>query len=92
MLDGVTDEFLRETASRPALAETVLDQLGVYRDSVIAALPHLADQLGWEPTNPHMPEQFGAEPQCAGPGSLPARVGHAGPASGHHSGRLPVVR
>lgn len=59
VLDGVTEEFLRETALRPGLAETVREQVGVYRDGVIAALPHLADQLGWEPTNPQMPEQFG---------------------------------
>ncbi len=59
-LDGVTDACLRETDCRPGLADTILDRLGVYRDGVIAALPNLAGQLGWQPVNPQMPEQFGA--------------------------------
>ena len=59
LLDGVVEEFLREAGSQPGLQETALEQLGVYRDGVIAALPHLAQELGWTPTNRHMPEQFG---------------------------------
>ncbi|MHB8971643.1 MAG: ATP-binding protein [Pirellulaceae bacterium] len=59
LLDGVVEEFLREARSRPSLQANILDQLGVYRDGVIAALPHLAQELGWTPANPHMPEQFG---------------------------------
>jgi len=61
ILDGVTEEFQREAQCRAGLADAVFDQLGVYRDSFIAALPQLAAQRGWEPTNPQMPEQFGAQ-------------------------------
>ena len=93
VLDGVTEEFLRE-ASLPAgrSTETILDQLGVYRDGVIAALPHLAEQLGWKPTNPHMPEQFGANRSVQALAHFLHTLGTAGTAGGHHSGRLPVVR
>ncbi|MHB0955178.1 MAG: ATP-binding protein [Pirellulaceae bacterium] len=60
LLDGVVEEFLREARAQPAFQATVLEQLGVYRDALIAALPHLAQEMGWTPTSPHMPEQFGA--------------------------------
>ena len=59
LLDGVVDEFVREAKSRPDLESSVLEKLGDHRDAVIAALPHVAEELGWDSTSVHMPEQFG---------------------------------
>ena len=91
LLDGVVEEFVREAKSHPGLAEAVLEQLGIHRDGVIAALPHVADELGWTPSHAHA-GAVRRESQRAGAGPFPARARHRVTSGHDHSGRLPVER
>ncbi len=59
LLDGIVDEFVQEAQAHPQVEEAVLERLGIYRDGVIAALPHVAEALGWNSSSQNMPEQFG---------------------------------
>ncbi len=59
LLDGVIDEFVHTAKSNPQLEASIVQQLGVYRDAMGAALPHVAEQLDWGSTRTKMPEQFG---------------------------------
>ncbi len=59
LLDGIVEEFLLEAKSNPKVEEAVLGQLGIFRDGVVDALPHVAEELGWSSSNENLPEQFG---------------------------------
>ena len=59
LLDGVVNEFVREAKAHPEIESAMLERLGSHRDAVIAALPHVAEQLEWSCSGATMPEQFG---------------------------------
>jgi signal transduction histidine kinase/serine/threonine protein kinase/tetratricopeptide (TPR) repeat protein/ActR/RegA family two-component response regulator len=59
MLDGVVDDFVAATQRDPGLAEAVRQRLGHYQEGVSAALPALAEALGWQRPSSSVPEAFG---------------------------------
>ena len=86
LLDGIVDEFVQEAKTHPKLEAAVLDQLGIYRDGVIAALPHVADELGWSSASQQHAGAVWREPQRSGAGPFPARSRHAQRPAHDHSG------
>lgn len=59
LLDGVVEGVLAMARTQPARVKAIMEQIGDYRDEVGAALPRLAQEMGWASANRHMPEQFG---------------------------------
>ena len=55
----VVNEFVREAKAHPEFQSVMLERLGVHYDALIAALPHVAEELDWDTISTNMPEQFG---------------------------------
>ena len=92
LLRGVVSEFIAAARTDASLAARVYEQLGEQRETVVAALPQLGHELGWQAGTQLRTEAFGPVRSVQALTRFLATLGVSRAARLDRSRRLPMGR